>query len=271
MSHFDPAPLPEIEQQPVAPSAPASDAFWSYSDVGILLLAVPIVVIGCGLLLLVGMSTIAFFQHAGPQAGAAGAAMASKASADPATLIVTQFLVYAILLLILTLIFHRRYGARLFPAVGFVFPAGPWTLVRCVLAGPVVAVSVNLLGALLHVPKIPSPFEHLVGGPFLTSLFVIFAVIIGPAFEELVFRGFVFPLLRRDLGVAAAIVLTSVSFGLIHGPQYQWKWQILLILSISGAIFGLTRQWTGSTLASTVVHSAYNATLVAAFLARGGH
>ena len=47
-----------------------------------------------------------------------------------------------------------------------------------------------------------------------------FAITLGPLCEELVFRGFLQPLLIRTFGVAAGILLCAVPFALLHGPQY---------------------------------------------------
>jgi membrane protease YdiL (CAAX protease family) len=86
------------------------------------------------------------------------------------------------------------------------------------------------------------------------------AVLAGPLFEELVFRGFAQPLLVRACGLFGGLLMCSLPFSLLHGPQYQWSWRHLLILVIASMVFGLIRHRTGSTAASTLAHAGYNLT-----------
>ena len=65
--------------------------------------------------------------------------------------------------------------------------------------------------------------------------------------EELAFRGFLMPLLIRSLGAAGGIVLTGVIFGSVHGYEYQWSWQYMLLISLVGCIFGWAKYKTQST------------------------
>jgi membrane protease YdiL (CAAX protease family) len=82
---------------------------------------------------------------------------------------------------------------------------------------------------------------------------------VAPVCEELIFRGFVQPLLVRSLGAFAGIVATAVPFGLLHFQEYGRSWRHVLLISLSGAAFGWVRHATGSTKAAAVMHSAYNA------------
>jgi membrane protease YdiL (CAAX protease family) len=84
--------------------------------------------------------------------------------------------------------------------------------------------------------------------------------------EELIFRGFVLPLLVRSIGPLGGILLTAIPFALMHGPQYHWSWQHLALLSGVGCAFGWARYSTGSTAVPAVMHAGYNATLFAAYL-----
>jgi len=92
-------------------------------------------------------------------------------------------------------------------------------------------------------------------------------VIAGPIVEELVFRGFLQPLFSKTLGSAAGILISAVLFGLLHAPQSQWAWQVILAITVAGAAFGYVRERTGSTLASIAAHVGFNATSFAAYVA----
>jgi membrane protease YdiL (CAAX protease family) len=90
--------------------------------------------------------------------------------------------------------------------------------------------------------------------------------VIGPFFEELVFRGFLQPLLERALGAVPAIVLAAIPFALLHGVQYQWSWQHLALIMLAGCAFGTARYLAGSTAAAALLHIGYNVTLFIGYL-----
>ena len=103
------------------------------------------------------------------------------------------------------------------------------------------------------------------------TLLVIFGVLVAPVVEEMLFRGFIFSVVDRSLGAAAAVVSTSLLFSLPHGVQYGWRWQNLLLLTAVGVAFGAGRAWTGSVRPSALMHASYNATLFAGLLFAGEH
>jgi len=57
--------------------------------------------------------------------------------------------------------------------------------------------------------------------------------------EELIFRGFLQPLLVRSLGAPAGILATALPFGLLHFQEYGNSWRHVLLISLSGVAFGL--------------------------------
>lgn len=117
---------------------------------------------------------------------------------------------------------------------------------------------------LIGVKQTPQPIAEL----FIASqsyalvwLILLFAVIVAPLFEEVLFRGFAYPALKQRWGVAAATVITSVVFALIHfhvpsmGP--------LFALSVG---IGLSYEMTGSLLTPITIHILFNATNTAMLL-----
>jgi hypothetical protein len=100
------------------------------------------------------------------------------------------------------------------------------------------------------------------------ALVGVFAVTLGPLCEELIFRGFLQPLLARTLGAAAGVVVTAAVFALPHGPQYAWSWQHVLLITLAGAVFGWVRHRSGSTMAAAVMHAGYNLVFFAALAAQ---
>jgi len=128
------------------------------------------------------------------------------------------------------------------------------------------AIGLSVLGVVLRTPAIPTPVESLISGRGSLLLVAIFAVVLGPVFEELLFRGFLQPLLQRALGPWPAILLAATGFALLHGQEYQWFWQQLLVVGLAGAAFGYARYKTGSTAAAALLHGGYNLTFFVGYL-----
>jgi hypothetical protein len=220
---------------------PREKPFWSYEDLGLFIGAViPVFLLA---MLIVRMV---------PLPGGAVQAM------------VYQSLFYALLLGVLYLLVSWRYQEPFWRSMG-------WTPFRlpflCAAVGPVVAIATSTLGVLLKAPPTPSPIEDLISDRRSLFIMMLFLTVFGPVFEELVFRGFLFPLLARSLGPWPAIFLAATPFALVHGSQYHWHWQHLTLVGLAGAVFGFVRYKTGSTAAATLAHTGYNATLFVVFLA----
>ena len=172
-----------------------------------------------------------------------------------------QLLLYVILLGVIHLLFWLRHDRPMWRSLGWTMQfRGAWL---CIVSAPFLAVGISLLGTLLDTPMILNPVETLADGRASMAIIAVFVVFLGPLFEELIFRGFLFPLLRKSFGVVGGILGAAIPFALVHGPQYEWHWQYLVLLTLAGSAFGAMRQWRGSTAASTLLHVSYNLTLFA--------
>lgn len=176
---------------------------------------------------------------------------------------------YLLLLGAIAMLFRTRYDAPFWPSLGWTVPRQG--ALACLLAGPLVAMTVGGLGALLRTPLKEMPLEKLIHGPFAIYFFGLFSVILGPVFEELVFRGFLMPVAVRSFGVWPGIIIAALPFALLHGPEYAWTWQYVLLIGFAGSVFGAVRHYLRSTLASALMHSTYNLTFFVALLVRQGH
>lgn len=165
----------------------------------------------------------------------------------------------------LAALFRIRYGRPFWQSLGW-RPLSFAGVAGALLAGPLLALSIGLLGSGLRTPEIDLPFEQMLGSPGTIVLLGIVVVILGPVSEELAFRGFLMPLLVRTIGTVGGIVLTGVIFGSIHGYEYQWSWRHMLLISVAGCAFGWARHKTQSTVAAAFMHSTFNLTQFAAFL-----
>src|ERR1700674_2638558 len=104
-----------------------------------------------------------------------------------------------------------------------------------------------------HLP-IQEIFKNRSGAILLMAM----AVLVAPLVEETVFRGYLYPLFARSLGVFPGILITGVLFGLMHGSQLGWTWRLVLLLSLVGVIFTFARARTGTVMASFLLHLGYN-------------
>lgn len=231
--------------EPFPPSVPQNrQPFWDYTDLFLFAMSL---LAGLGILLV-------------------GAPLLRVATLAPAwKLLVPQLILYALVLTPLAVIFRFRYDRPMWVSLGWKSTSLLVTL-SSLLAGPLLAISVGIIGVWLRTREIDLPFQPALGAPGTVVLLGIVVVILGPVCEELVFRGFLMPLLIRSLGAAAGILLTGIVFGCMHGAEYEWSWRHMLLISLVGCVFGWAKYKTKSTAASAFMHSTFNLTQFAAFL-----
>lgn len=178
-----------------------------------------------------------------------------------------QCVFYALMLSALYGLARVRHGVPFAQAVHWTLHfQRAWLIL---LAAPLLAFAISALGSLLGTPDIPSAIDNLTATDIPLPVVAVFAVIIGPLFEELVFRGFLQPLLQRR-GAWPGVIVTSALFSLLHGAQNEWFWQYLLLLFFAGLAFGIVRHRTGSTAAAFLLHMGFNLTpLTSSILSRG--
>ncbi len=186
----------------------------------------------------------------------------------PAPRVMTmQFTGFGFWFLSLYVMLRVRYHRPFWASLGWVFPRNG--LLLTLVLGPLLAIAVAVGSVLLRTPEIKSSIHLLMQDRWSTLLIGVLATTLAPLFEELLFRGFFLPLLVRSAGTAAGVVLCSLPFTLLHGPQYQWTWQHMVLLFVVSAAFSIVRLRTGSTAASTVVHATYNLTFFVGYVLTG--
>lgn len=173
--------------------------------------------------------------------------------------IVAQGMAYALVLAYIARILQERSGASAMSALEWNW--SPRLLGIGLLGGVVLALVTMLLQSRLPVPK-DLPIEQLFKGPGTAYAFALFAVMLAPLFEEVYFRGLMFPLVRRGLGSLPAVLITSAAFALIHGTQLAFSWSALLSVFFVGLVLTVVRSRFHSVAASWTVHVAYNTTLM---------
>jgi membrane protease YdiL (CAAX protease family) len=181
---------------------------------------------------------------------------------SPQLLVETNVLWYALLFLFLYVTlavlrdmpFWRSLGWRKLNANPTTGTGNGWMYFfsGCGLAIFVALASYNMKDT-EHLP-IQEIFKNRSGAMLLMAM----AVLVAPLVEETVFRGYLYPLFAKSLGVLPGILITGVLFGLMHGSQLGWTWRLVLLLSLVGVIFTFARARTGTVLASFLLHLGYN-------------
>ena len=87
---------------------------------------------------------------------------------------------------------------------------------------------------------------------------MLMAVFVAPAFEETIFRGYIYPVVARTYGMAVGVFGTGILFGLLHAPQLWGGWLQICELVAVGIIFTYARAVTRTMLASFLLHVSYN-------------
>lgn len=210
-----------------------------------------------------------------PALAAAGLAVAAASLLVPAwrswraaQVLAMQFLFWGLWFLALRFLIRFKYGRRFWASLAWVRPPGGYA--HAASLGALTAGVVIAGAALLRPPQVPMPLLELLKDPYSLALVGVFAVTLGPLCEELAFRGFLLPWLARLLKPAPAVLATGLLFALLHGPEYAWSWQHVLLIAVAGAAFGFVRLRTGSTAAAAAMHAAYNLVFFIALLAQSG-
>ena len=89
------------------------------------------------------------------------------------------------------------------------------------------------------------------------ALVAFFGMVVAPVFEEFIFRGYFYGVLRRYFGAFPALVLTSALFASIHlnGPAF-------LPLFVLAGCLTLAYEASGSLFTSMLMHASFNAMML---------
>jgi CAAX protease family protein len=244
------------ETQPPVHHPPVENPPWSGWDV-VQIVALTIVTIFVFLLAAVYVAHAAFYRHM------AIAIVAQR----PLVSVVAQAAGYLLVIAYMAAVATRRSGGSFLKAIQWNFPRN-WSLY--IFGGVVLSLALQGLAQLL-----PAPQEVPMDRFFQTSaeawVLSIFGITLAPLFEELFFRGFLYPVLARRLGMAVSVILTAAAFGLIHAPQLGRSWSLVSVIFIVGLVLTITRAVKKSVGAGFLIHAGYNGTIsILMFVATSG-
>lgn len=235
-------PFAQSSPVPKPPPAPPREPPWSGWDV---LLIAGLTVISI-VVLSIFLGIAAHFLFPGVSWNSIAAEIAVAA----------QLLAYVVVATFMVMLVQGKYHVAFWRAIQWNWPrVGIWYLALGVL----LLLSISAVSRFLPMPK-STPFEQFFERPRDAYAVAIFAVTLGPLMEELFFRGLLYPVLERRLGVFWGVVLTALPFGLIHMFQYGYAWGVVLLIFLMGLVCTVVRARTGSVASSFLVHVGYNAT-----------
>ena len=90
---------------------------------------------------------------------------------------------------------------------------------------------------------------------------MVMAVVVAPVAEEMIFRGFLYPVAKKYLGSIAAVAGTSLLFAVLHGHLPS-----VPALCTLAVCLALCYEKSGSLLVPMIMHAVFNAVSVAAII-----
>jgi membrane protease YdiL (CAAX protease family) len=182
----------------------------------------------------------------------------------PLVIVAGQSLAYLLILAYMYVLVTRERGRPDFLAA--LHWNWPSNIVVCILAGFVLSLSLQMVAHFLPIPK-DLPIDSFFRTPAEAWALGILSITLAPLMEELFFRGFLYPVLARRLGLPLAVLLTALGFALLHLAQLGSAWGPVLVIFLVGLVLTIVRAKTNSVAAGVLIHMAYNGTITVAMFA----
>ena len=241
---------------PPAPVPPIEDPPWSGWDVVALAFITFFTIIAC-IFVTAYVAHLRFFPG-NPW---------TDALKRPEVIVAGQLLAYLFILILMYKLVSSHSHGRVLASVRWNWPA-KWNMY--LIAGIGLAIVLVPLGNLLPMPKdVPiDEFFRTARDAYILSLFGVF---FAPVFEEVFFRGLLYPVVARRFGFYPAIVITAILFAFIHASQLRYSWGPVLIIFLVGIALTTVRAVKKSLSATVLMHMAYNGTIfVTTYIATDG-
>ena len=182
----------------------------------------------------------------------------------PLVVVAGQSLAYLLILAYMyVLVTRERHRPDFLAAIHWNWPSN---IAAYVVAGLALSLSLQVLAHFLPIPK-ELPIDSFFRTPAEAWALSILSVTLAPLMEELFFRGFLYPVLERRLGLSVAVFLTAIGFALLHGAQLMFSWGPVLVIFLVGIVLTMVRAKTNSVAAGVLIHMAYNGTITVAMFA----
>jgi membrane protease YdiL (CAAX protease family) len=194
----------------------------------------------------------------------------TMSTAKSVVVLLSQAVLDGLAILYLYLMLAARTDEPFWPTIGWremVASAGKIrdSALHFLAGGAVLAFVVSFAGGFLN-SKETLPIEQLLQARVSILLFGVLGVLVAPLVEETIFRGFLYPVIARRLGIAAGVAITGILFGLMHAAQLWGGWGQIALLILVGVVLTWVRARTGTVAASYFVHLGYNGLQLAGYL-----
>jgi membrane protease YdiL (CAAX protease family) len=110
------------------------------------------------------------------------------------------------------------------------------------------------------------PIEELLKYRTTALMFAALGVFVAPFVEEVIFRGFIYPVVERRCGKLSAVIVTAMLFTTVHLGQLWGSWVGIILILLVGFTLSTVRSATDSLIPSFAIHLSYNATICLLFL-----
>jgi membrane protease YdiL (CAAX protease family) len=245
--------LPAI--QPLEIGRPAPDPAWNGWDV-LRLTCLTIVALFAGIFIVLLIARFWMYPHRG----------LGEIARIPLIVVAGQSLAYLLILgYMYVLVTRERRRPDFLAAIHWNWPPRR-VIAACLLGGVVLSVALQILAHFLPIPK-ELPIDSFFQTPAEAWALSILSVTLAPLMEELFFRGFLYPVLARSLGLPVAVFLTALGFAALHGMQLMFSWGPVLVIFLVGVVLTLVRAKTNSVASGVLIHMAYNGTITVAMFA----
>ena len=215
---------------------------------------------------------------------------------QPRTAVLIELVTYVLALIIAALLFPLFWDRPFSTGIQWNAATARRLAVRIIPAGIVLSYAVELLQSRLPQPE-KMPIDNFFRHPADVWLITAFGTLLAPAFEEILFRGFLLPafaiawdwltlsrnnpeaILRWQTtdtlsrpALLFSTILTSLGFIALHGAQYAYSPTALASLFFVSLIFTWTRLRLHSVAASALLHASYNfSVFLLLFTVTGGY
>lgn len=252
---------PVEPQQPIVQAAKPLPEQWRIRDLLFFILFVPVALVAANIVAFAGYVLLASALHLqGPML---------KLQTNTVFVLALQLILYIFLLTYIYVFIRFYYRASFWVALKWKKLSAHNT-VRYLLGGVALSVVVIAIPPLLPEKK-SFPLERMFNSPASAYAIAVFAIVIAPFMEELLFRGLLFAFFEKHGGLTFAIVSTAILFSGLHIFEYWGAWHQIIMILIVGLTFSIVRGVTDSLTPSYILHMAYNSTQMALLFVQTQH
>jgi membrane protease YdiL (CAAX protease family) len=216
------------------------------------------------------------------------------AAAHPKLLVGAMAITYVLTLIASFFVFPLLWKRSFSNGIQWDFDIARRNAWKLIPIGLLVGFAVQAISSLIPVPK-SIPMDDFFRTPSDVWLVTAFGTLLAPIFEEITFRGFLFPAFaiaydwlslprtpaarehwHNTTGLTLASIIfsaifSSILFALIHAEQLAHAWVALFVLFCVSLVLTTVRVRTRSVASSALVHASYNLSVfLTLFIATGG-